>query len=211
MILFFVYSDLVAQQKSILTEKPANQKSFIVEAGIGAGFANQVNEQFYESTPIFGTTFNTGLGMQFNSKFRAGVDIFLWYESGQMFHNPSQTENPNNYRMSVLAFTSFYPFERYRAYFQIGIGAGNFFFTPDESMILSDGSQSRSSVIDTGFSTGTGIGWDLKISEKSYLVPSFNFYYTFLGNLQVFPGRIENNNPSLVIDFQIDYMFKSGF
>ena len=209
-ILFFLaVNQLFAQEQINQENKTESFNRFTFDFGLGVGFANSVDPMFYSEEFVFGTTFGTNLCYQFNRNFKAGVFLSLWYESGQMYHNPKPTENPNNYRQTLLATATCYPFQRKKFFINCGIGGGNFFYTPEEPLLLSDGSYSVSSVIDTGLAGNLGFGYEIKTGNKTFIVPSINFFYTSLGDLDAFPGKIENSDPSIFFEFRLSFLLQA--
>ena len=207
--LLFLTGYLFPKENVQLEKKPEVIKRFTIDAGLGVGYANALNPIFYDTDFVFGTTFASNICFQFNSSFKAGVSVCLWYEAGQLYHNPKPGENPDNYRQTILAVCDYYPFAGRKFYIHFGIGGGNFFYTPEKPIRLSDGSLSASSVIGTGFSGTLGIGHEIKTGKKTFLVPSLNFIYTSLGELDVFPGKIDNSNPSFVFGFRLSFLFQA--
>ena len=209
-LLLFTATQLFSEEIAKTENKTEHFKRFTIDFGLGVGYANSVNAMFYNDEFVFGTTFGTNICYQFNRNFKAGVSLSLWYESGQMYHNPqTPSENPNNYRQTILATGTYYPFQRKRLYIGCGIGGGNFFYTPDEPLLLSDGSHSASSVIDTGIASNLGLGYEIKTGKKTFIVPSFNFFYTSLGDLDAFPGKIENSDPSIYFEFRLSFLLQA--
>jgi hypothetical protein len=209
-LFFFTVTQLFSKEVTKPENQPEKFKRFTIDFGLGVGYANAVDPMFYNDEFVFGTTFGTNLSYQFNRNFKAGASLSLWYESGQMYHNPQPpSENPNNYRQTILATGTYYPFQVKWFYIICRIGGGNFFFTPDEPLLLSDGSHSASSVIDTGIACNLGLGYEIKTGKKTFIVPSFNFFYTSLGDLDAFPGKIENANPSIYFEFRLSFMLQA--
>ena len=209
-IFFLFLTGKLYPQDAIITERKTDAfQRFTIDLGLGIGFANAVSPLFYTNDFVFGTTFNTNICYQFNKKFKAGASVFLWYESGHMFQKQDPTQNQGNHRQSVLAICDYYPFAGRKFYIHFGIGGGNFFYTPEKPIQLSDGSHSLSSVIGTGFCGNLGIGHEIKTGKKTFLVPSLNFIYTSLGELDVFPGKIDNSNPSFVFEFRLSFLFQA--
>lgn len=185
-------------------------KGFTFDLGLGVGNANRVCALCYDQKNLFGTTFSTNIAFRFNERWKSGVGVFLWAESGQIFLNDSPAnEDPNNTRLSLYLNGSYSPFKDKNFFLTAGAGAGNFFFTPNRALPLDDGSFSRSSVIDVGLAFTVGTGYEWKIGKKIYLVPSLNYHHTFLGDFEVYPGTIRNSNPSGILTFQLNLLFRS--
>jgi hypothetical protein len=199
---------LIAQEVNNQYKLPANREGFNIDIGFGVGYANQVSPLFYEDENIFGTTFASNISYRFNRKIKAGVGCFLWAEAGQIFHNETPPdEDPNNTRFYLMATGSYYPLRIDRFFIFGGAGGGNFYFTPEHALPLTNGDSSLSSAIDVGFALAVGLGYEIKIGKRCYLVPSINYYHAFLNDFDVFPGEIENSTPSRVIEFHLSFLF----
>jgi hypothetical protein len=198
----------LAQEINNQYKLPENREGFNIDIGFGVGYANRVSPLFYDDENIFGTTFASNISYRFNRKIKAGAGFFMWAEAGQIFHDDSPPdEDPNRTRIFLMATGSYYPLRSDKFFIFGGAGGGNFFFTPEHALPLANGDSSLSSAIDVGFAFAAGVGYEIKVGKKCYLVPSVNYYHTFLNDIDVFPGAIENSTPSRIVEFHLSFLF----
>jgi hypothetical protein len=153
-----------------VAEEPAMRKGFYLQFGMGGGEErlDLDNDFLGYSDPIWALTLNLRGGFALNPHMRLGIDFNSWIRPEGEFTESASSVGPN---------LQLYPARNLGLHIRGGGGyAWSSFY---------DNNYCCSSITYGGVGTNLGVGWDIPVSRKVAITPTFDWYQYWIDNNQI--------------------------
>jgi hypothetical protein len=188
-------------QEPVYYKSPLKQQ-FVLSAGAGYGFSNNLCNTCESNEWIGGMTFMVNMGYRLNEKITIEAGPTFWFEGDDLVNkNVADDQRPNNKRTFIMLNATYQHSVKFPLSFRLGAGAGSICFTPDKETVRSGEQSYENTEIFKGYSIAGGLMYEVTLCRQLKMNPSLNFYYIgFESGNAAYNSKINYERASITMD-----------